>query len=60
MLFSMSNNSTVVQDRATVNCRLIGSRYLSTGVTFDDLNDPDPEFKVTPLFDVECLRNGKR
>jgi len=21
---------------------------------------PDPEFKVTPLFEVECLRNGKR
>ena len=24
------------------------------------LNDPNPEFKVTPLFDAEYLRNGKR
>ena len=24
------------------------------------LNDPNPGFKVTPLFDVECLTNGKR
>ena len=24
------------------------------------LNDPNPEFDVTPLFDAEALRNGKR
>jgi len=24
------------------------------------LSDPYHEFKVTVLFDVECLRNGKR
>jgi len=30
-----------------------------TGVTFSDL-DPNPEFKVMSLFDVECVRNGKR
>ena len=24
------------------------------------LNDPNPDFKVTPLFDAECLRNGTR
>jgi len=22
------------------------------------LNDPNPDFKVTPLFDAGCLRNG--
>jgi len=24
------------------------------------LNDPHPDFKVTPLFDAEYLRNGMR
>jgi len=22
--------------------------------------NPNPEFKITPLFDVECPRNGKK
>jgi len=28
--------------------------YLAT------LSDPQPDFKVTPLFDAECLKNGER
>jgi len=27
---------------------------------FTSLVNSNPEFKVTPLFNVECLRNGKR
>jgi len=27
---------------------------------FNDLNDSYPDFKVTPLFDAEYLRNGTR
>ena len=35
----------------------------SKGAILDDLerrSTPNPDFKVTPLFDAECLRNGTR
>jgi len=32
---------------------------LSTGATFSDI-DLTPTQNLGPLFDVECLRNGKR
>jgi len=33
---------------------------VSNGTIFNDLQLPLPDFKVTPLFDAEYLRNGVR
>ena len=33
---------------------------LSNGTIFNDLDDHNRDFKVTPLFEAEYLRNGTR
>jgi len=57
----MSNNSKMVQDRASYNGGPIVSRIWSVERTAPysaTLNDPYLDFKVTPLFDTEYIRNG--
>ena len=56
---STSNNSKIVQDRATLimaDQQKVAYRTASFSMT---LNNPNPVFKVTSLFNAKYLRNGR-
>ena len=55
--------SEMIRDRAIVamKCHQETVPRLSNGTIFNDLErPPNPDFKVTPLFDAEFLRNDTK
>jgi len=60
--YSTSNNSKILQDKAILT---MADRYkvaydLLINAIFNDLErPPNPDFKVTPIFDAEYLGRGR-